>query len=518
MQSERTGATKLPEQAERGGVLQAFREPRWVAAGRRALAEHWLFALVLGAGATLRVLVCIAYPYPFVQPDSRRYLTSAILLSPDEDRPSGYSLFIRLVPGWRQDWPIPIPQHLLGLSMGVLLYWLLVRRGVPAWGSALATIPTLLDPFQVVVEHYILSDVVFGTFVVGALVVLSIRRHVTWQRATVGGLLLGCAVVTRAVGEVLVPIAFLVLLLGQARWRPAVALLLAAAIPVGGYMLWYRSDYGSFSTGRFPENILYERVVRFADCDKLNVPSYQRPLCPDVRKSKLKGWFYYGWSEKAPWRHIQLPPGETDFEMLHDFNRDAIRQQPIAYAKLIVRDTLRGFRSRYNEYRDKSGVAPHWRLGVAGQYHAVEIVPGMPPEDDLRISKRLARALGAWNRVYFPGPVYAAFLLIGLVAAAGLGRARRSGLRSTIALLTLGTLALLLTSSAIAIFSWRYQLVQFWLLPPAAALAVVALVRREPAPDVLSVRETARRLAAGLAFWREDEAGYSKSRNSRATS
>jgi hypothetical protein len=32
------------------------------------------------------------------------------------------------------------------------------------------------------------------------------------------------------------------------------------------------------------------------------------------------------------------------------------------------------------------------------------------------------------------------------------------------------------------------------------------------------VRETARRLAAGLAFWREDEAGCSKSVKSRATS
>jgi Dolichyl-phosphate-mannose-protein mannosyltransferase len=506
MQSEQTGTSKLPRQAERSELLRPFREARWVAAGRRALAEHWLFALVLGAGTTLRVLVCIAYPYPFVQPDSRRYLTSAILLSPDEDRPSGYSLFIRLVPGWRQDWPIPIPQHLLGLAMGILLYWLLVRRGVPAWGSALATIPVLLDPFQVVVEHYILSDAVFGAFVVGALVVLSIRRQVTWQRAAAGGLLLGCAVVTRAVGEVLVPIAFLVLLLGQARWRPAIALLLAAAIPLGGYMLWYHNAYGSFSTGRFPENILYERVVRFADCDKLDVPSYQRPLCPDVPKSKLEGWFYYGWSEKAPWRHIELPAGESDFEVLHDFNRDAIQQQPLGYAKLIVRDTSRGFRSRYNEYRDKSGVAPHWRLGVEGQYHALEIIPGMPPEDRLRISKRLARALGAWNRIYLPGLVYAAFLLIGLAAAAGLGRVRHSGMRSTIALFTLGTLALLLTSSAIAIFSWRYQLVQFWLLPPAAAMAVVALVRREPAPDVLGARKTARRLASGLAFWRKDAA------------
>jgi 4-amino-4-deoxy-L-arabinose transferase-like glycosyltransferase len=516
MPSEETEASRLPEPRV-AAVSPAFRGRGWIAAIRGALAEHWLFALVFGAGATLRVLVCIAYPYPFVQPDSRRYLNSAILLIADDDRPSGYSLFLRLVPGWRHDWPIPIPQHILGLAIGILLYWLLVRRGVPAWGSALATIPVLLDPFQVVVEHYVLSDIVFGAFLVGALVALSIRRRVTWQLAALGGLLLGGAVVTRAVGEVLVPIAVLALLLGQARWRPAVVFLIATAIPVGGYMVWYHSDHGSYSTGRFPENILYERVVRFADCDELDIPAYQRPLCPDMPKDELNGWFFYGWSRNSPWRQLELPPGVNRWEMLHDFNRAAIRQQPIAYAELIVRDTLRGFRSRYNEYPDGSGVAPHWRFGLEGQYHALEIVPGMPPENGLHIEKPLARALRAYNRFYLPGAVFAAFLLVGLAATVGLGHARRSGMRSTTGLFSLGTLAILLTSSAISIFSWRYQLVQFWLLPPAAAMAIAAFVRREPAPDTLGEWETLRRLAAGLAFWRKDAAGYSKSRDSRAT-
>jgi hypothetical protein len=470
------------------------------------LRAHWLFALIFIAGATLRILVEIAYRYPFVQPDSHRYLTSAILLEPDQGRPSGYSLFLRLVPGWRDLWPVPIPQHLLGLAMGAAIYWLLVSRGVPRWGSALATIPILLDPYQVAIEHYVLSDTVFEAFLLGGFCALSIRRRLSWRLAALGGLLLGCAIVTRAVAEVVLPVAFLVVLLGQARWRPAIVFLLSVAIPVGGYALWYHHDYGAYSTGRFPENILYERVVRFADCSELDVPAYERPLCPDTPKNELRGWFYYGWSRKSPWRHLAPPPGLTSAEVLRDFDRRAISQQPGRYARLIVGDALRGFRLREDEYADGSGMATHWRFGAEGQYHAIEVIPGMPPATELAINEPLARKLGVYSHVYLPGPVYAALLLTGLAAAAGIGRAAQSGMRATVALFSVSALLLLLTSTAISIFSWRYQLPQFLLLPPAGALGLVALLGREPADNRLSVGETARRLAAAIPFVRLERA------------
>jgi hypothetical protein len=470
------------------------------------LRAHWLFALLLTAGAALRILVEIAYRYPFVQPDSHRYLTSAILLQPDENRPSGYSLFLRLVPGWHQLWPVPILQHLLGLAMGAAIYWLLVSRGVPRWGSALAALPILLDPYQVAIEHYVLSDTLFEAFLLGGFVALSIRRRISWQLAAVGGLLLGCAVVTRAVAEMVLPVAFLVVLLGQARWRPVLALVVGVVIPVGGYMVWYHHDYGAYSTGRFPENILYERVARFADCRRLDVPSFEQALCPQAAKRKPRGWFYYAWSRKSPWRNVAPPPGMSTWEMLHAFNRAAIRQQPVAYAKLIARDALRGFRLREDEYADGSGMATHWRFGAEGQYHAVEVIPGMPDESKLGINEPLARGLGVYSHVYLPGPVYAALLLAGLAAAVGVGRAARSGMRATAALFSVSALLLLLASTAISIFSWRYQLPQFLLLPPAGALGLVALARRQPADNRLSVRQTAQRLASALPFVRLERA------------
>ena len=69
-------------------------------------------------------------------------------------------------------------------------------------------------------------------------------------------------------------------------------------------------------------------------------------------------------------------------------------------------------------------------------------------------------------------------LLVALLAALGLGRARRSGLRSAAFLFASVALVVQLGSVAVSLFSWRYQLPQLVLVPPAAALGVTAFMRR----------------------------------------
>jgi hypothetical protein len=76
---------------------------------------------------------------------------------------------------------------------------------------------------------------------------------------------------------------------------------------------------------------------------------------------------------------------------------------------------------------------------------------------------------------YTPGPVLLAGLLVGVAAAAGLGRARRSGLRSA-CLLWVVVGAGLLLSADVYLFSWRYLLPALVTLPPAGALGVTALL------------------------------------------
>jgi hypothetical protein len=97
------------------------------------------------------------------------------------------------------------------------------------------------------------------------------------------------------------------------------------------------------------------------------------------------------------------------------------------------------------------------------------------------------RPVAAWLTGYqhlghTPGPLLAAGAVLALLAVAGVGRARRSGLR--VAAWTFASLCLvtLVTAAMSSTFSWRYQLVQLPLLPPAGALGLAALLGRR-APD-----------------------------------
>jgi hypothetical protein len=83
--------------------------------------------------------------------------------------------------------------------------------------------------------------------------------------------------------------------------------------------------------------------------------------------------------------------------------------------------------------------------------------------------------------------------IAGLVAAAGIGRARRSGLRAACLLPALCGLSVLLAADLFH-FSWRYQLPALVLAPLAGALALTALTGW-----VEPTRQTAGRTAATTA-------------------
>src|SRR3984957_11137891 len=82
--------------------------------------RHWLFAIVFGAGLSLRILTQVAYSPALVYIDSYRYLTGDSSLDP-----VGY-----LVPLWPLQHAgglaaVAAAQHLLGLAMALALYALL---------------------------------------------------------------------------------------------------------------------------------------------------------------------------------------------------------------------------------------------------------------------------------------------------------------------------------------------------------------------------------------------------------
>jgi hypothetical protein len=109
-----------------------------------------------------------------------------------------------------------------------------------------------------------------------------------------------------------------------------------------------------------------------------------------------------------------------------------------------------------------------------------------------RTHARAARALRAYqfHIGFTPGLVLLTCLVLGLVAAAGVGPARHAGQRAACLLWVATGVGLLLVADTYQ-FSWRYQLPALVTLPPAAALALSALTRarRVTGPEQLSGKE-----------------------------
>ena len=74
--------------------------------------------------------------------------------------------------------------------------------------------------------------------------------------------------------------------------------------------------------------------------------------------------------------------------------------------------------------------------------------------------------------VYLPGPALLGCLVLGLLGGLGVGRARRSGLRSICLLLTVTGAGLLAIPDLTTEFFWRYQVPALALLPAGAALGL----------------------------------------------
>jgi Dolichyl-phosphate-mannose-protein mannosyltransferase len=470
-----------PDSAPAAGPPQ----PSPARAGRRLLV-HLPFALLLLAGAVLRVLTWRAYRPALLFPDSRAYLMGALNETLQPSRPSGYSVFL---------WPflelgglatITLLQHLLGLAMAAAIYLLLLRLRVVAWLAALATAPLLLDSMQLVLEQYVMADTLFQALVLAACLLLLWRRRSSVPLMLAAGMALGLAATVRGAGFLLLAPAAVTALAVAGGWRRAVLLLaglgLGFALPVGAYMAGFHHQHGQFALVNSTSRFLYSRLAPIADCRGLALPSYERSLCPPEPLDRRLPSNAYLWDVKrSPQYHLRPPAGMTEEQVLADFNRRIILHQPVRYAQLVGVDLLRGFQPFRTTRPGDVSVRPwlfHTSLpdtGVRDRAGLYRTFAGYGPVLD----RPLASLLTGYQRLgHTPGPVLGVCAVVALLAAAGVGRARRSGLR--VAAWTFAALCLvsLVTAAMSQGFSWRYQLVQLALLPPAGALGLTALTRR----------------------------------------
>ena len=474
---------------DRGAGASSAAELSFTERAAGGLRRHWIFAALLVLTAALRAVVLAAYHPALIFPDSVRYLQyahnfTAGLWSADALRQSGYSVLLIPVALLHDLWLIPVAQHLAGLATAGLVYAVLIRFGVRAWLAAAATIPVLFDPLQLVLEQYVLTDVWTVLLILAALAVLAWPREKQgWLPAAVCGLLLGLAVTFRDQELIMVvPAALFVLVAARPRRRRLTRLAALAGcflVPVVGYLGWFDASHGQWNVTSFDGAFLYGRVADFASCQGLNLPAYEKPLCPAQPPAERIADFYT-WNPQSPQWTFHPPAGMSRDAVVRDFSLRILRHQPLAYAEAVASDVLYGFSpvlgagpERYSPayLQFQTYVRPdrqaYASIGALG-YPAPALEPGLAA---------FLTGYGRW--FYVPGPVFAAGLALalgGLVAAKA--RRRSAGDKATRdagLLFTASAVLVLIPPAAFATFDWRYQLPQLSLIPVAALLGVKRL-------------------------------------------
>jgi hypothetical protein len=104
--------------------------------------------------------------------DSYVYLGAALRLRPDLSKTTGYSLFLRALEPLHSLTLVAGLQHLMGLGIAVMIYLLLRRAGGPPRWATAATLPVLLDGFEIEDEHMVMAEALFTFLVMAALLLI----------------------------------------------------------------------------------------------------------------------------------------------------------------------------------------------------------------------------------------------------------------------------------------------------------------------------------------------------------
>jgi hypothetical protein len=457
----------------------------------RLIAGNRLFAAAVVPALALRVDAELGYRWQSWFNDSFTYVRTAVTLTPDTTRPSGYPLYLWLLSPVHSYLLVTASQHLMGLLVAVMIYALARHRfGVPAWVAVLATLPVLYDGFEIQLEHLIMADTLFLFLAMAAVTIVLWSPRPSWRACLAAGLLLGVSSVVRPTGlPLLAVLALYVIVVNWRGWRPLIAGLAACgvafAVPVLGYEAWYKSAHGEFamtdSTGVF----LYSRVMTFADCSRMSLPADLLPLCTSVPPDKRPIAQAYIWTPISPLSRYSEPMfSPTVNKLAEKFAIAAIEAQPLDYARTVWDDTVRSFEwnrsvfpngQTYDAYLFSSEPL-QVPAGPYGGYQSVEAYYARGNPQTVVVDPFAAVIRDYQRYVWLPGTVYGVILLIGLFGI--VRRWRRAG-RAAI-LPWLCSLALIVVPAATAEFDYRYvtTAVPFACLAAAMAFGTAGLARR----------------------------------------
>jgi len=460
--------------------------------------DHRPFLVLLVLGAALRVAVQLSFPPAFVFSDGPGYLGLVDELVPSSYRVVGYGMFLRALSWVSADvWLVAVVQHLLGVATAALAYVLLRRWRVGRWPAALATVPVLFDGMQLVLEHSVLTEVLFDLVVLAGVGALAWHPRPRFPTTALGGLLLGAAVCVRVVGEPLVVAAVIFCLLAATTWRDrlvhAVVVTAAFCVPVLGYATWYHHDHDAWALSDSGGRALYMRTTAWVDCSRLTLPDYERPLCPDEPIGKRLDPTDYGFHSPDASHGLNPPAGVSADDAMHDFAVRAIRAQPGDYARTVARDVAYNFWPT-REDRYEYDTADKWSFA---RYVDQEQLTGFtePAYRSHGGDLPTVREPGAsWlatygTKAYLWGPALLALFLLALGSLLVPDHDRRVP-RSLVGLLLVVGGGLMVAPDVTAEFVWRYQLPAILLVPMAAALGWARLRAPRQEPSAAPVETT----------------------------
>jgi hypothetical protein len=322
-------------------------------------------ATLLAGAIAVRVWFIVSYPTAFVGfPDASQYARAAALgIFRDSQRPAGYPLFLRLIHHLSAGLSFAmLGQHALGIATGLLLYRAMRRTGAPPWLGLLPAAVVFFGGTGLFLEHSLLADSLF-TFlqavgIYGAVCALYDPR-LRWP--VLAGLAIGADfwVKTAALSSlVLVPLVLLCAAPGGAG-RRLLAGATTALLAIALILAYVGSQYyftGYLGYERESAYDLYGRVATFVECSKFTPPAGTGFLCPSEPVGHRRPPAYYQDSPNAPAVERFGPPYAAfphANEVLKEFSVAAIEQEPVQYAKAIVRGL-----SRYVFPRAGEGYTP----------------------------------------------------------------------------------------------------------------------------------------------------------------
>jgi hypothetical protein len=306
--------------------------------------RHWLFGLALAGAVALRVLAMLAFrPIMWFGGDSASYLSTALRLTPDPSRVGGYGFLLWALRPLHSFTVVAAVQHLAGIAVGVLIYLLIRRHGLPAWVAVLGALPVLFDAYELQLESDAVPDGPFGLLVVIALYLLLRPPGQRRLADAVGAaFVIGVSAIFWPVGLALLAVLLAALVIRRAGVA-AMAALLAGLLPVVAYAAWFDAREHQFSLTRSDGVYLWSRTMSFADCAVIRPPAGERPLCPPGEGPRMAASLYI-WSGSSPLP--RMPGGRFSARtnaLARDFALRAIAAQPGGYLAAAGRDLSLSF-------------------------------------------------------------------------------------------------------------------------------------------------------------------------------